>query len=271
MEDRHERGGHGAADALVHAILSLREAALRASYVATIARGWPAAALARALDALCARAEQADDEAREVLVAVVDALNGEGMDDVVQGLREEAAAGSLLALERLVRSTARSSRSFRVAAVADEAIQAAVDTPRAHGRVLTLGERKYLARRPDRDTMQRMLADPHPDVIRRCLTNPRLTEDDVLRLVARRPGRAEVLSVVARSPWARRLRVRLALVLNPATPLEIATRAAGLLLRHELDLVARSPGVAAPLRAVCLEHLARRPPHEGRPSGPGVH
>jgi hypothetical protein len=271
MEDRHERGGHGAADALMRAILSLREAALRASYVASVTRAWPAAALARALDALCARAEQAEDEAREVLVAVVDALNGEGMDDVVQGLREEAAAGSLLALERLVRSTARSSRPFRVAGVAADAIQDAVDAPRAQGRVLTLGERKWLARRPDRDTMQRMLADPHPDVIRRCLTNPRLTEEDVLRLVSRRPGRGEVLAEVARSPWARRPRVRLALVLNPATPLEIAMRAAGLLLRHELDLVARSPGVTAPLRVVCLEHLARRPPSDGRPAGHRLH
>jgi hypothetical protein len=56
--------------------------------------------------------------------------------------------------------------------------------------------------------------------------------------------------------------VRLALVLNPATPLEIAIRYAGLLLRPELDLVARSPGVSPAIRALCLEHLERRPPAE---------
>jgi hypothetical protein len=267
--DRHERDGHAAAEALVRATLSLGDARLRASYLATVARSRPAAVLARALDGVCERAEQAESEAREVLVAVVDALNGEGMDGIVQCLREEAAAASLLALERLIRPASRSSRPSP-AAVADAILKDAVDAPRSspqQGRVLTLGERKFLARRPDRATIQRMLADPHPDVIQLCLSNPRLTEDDVLRLTARRPGRAEILAEVARSAWARRARIRLALVLNPATPLEIATRAAGLLLRHELDLVARSPGVSAPLRAVCLEHLERRPPSEVRPAG----
>jgi hypothetical protein len=273
--DRPAHAPHGqaagdasaAADALVRATLSLGDAALRARYVVTIARGWSATALARALDILCERAEQAETSAREVLVAVVDALNGDAMADVVQNLRTEAAAHSLLALERLIRPP---SRTMRTAPPGADAIQSAVDAPRAQGRTLTLGERKWLARRPDRDTIQRMLGDPHPDVIRPCLANPRVTEDDVLRLAAKRPGRSEVLAEIARSPWSRRPRIRLALVLNPATPLEIATRTAGLLLRHELDLVARSPGVAAPVRALCLEHLARRPPSGTRPRG-GLH
>jgi hypothetical protein len=250
---------HARADALVRATLSLGDATLRARYVATVVRSWSPGALARALDAVCERAEQAETGAREALVAVVDALNGEGMDDVVNALRSLAAAESLLALERLIRPAARSSR-------APAAIDGAPtdsnphDVPRAHGRALTLGERKWLARRPDRETIQRLLADPHPDVIRRCLENSRVTEDDVLRLAAKRPGRGDVLAEIARSPWVRRPRVRLALVLNPATPLEIATRCAGLLLRPELVLCARSPGVNPAVRALCLEHLERRPP-----------
>ncbi len=54
----------------------------------------------------------------------------------------------------------------------------------------------------------------------------------------------------------------MALVLNPDTPLEIAAPVAGLLLRHELRLVASSPTVAQAVRALCLEHLERRPPGE---------
>jgi hypothetical protein len=224
--------------------------------LASVIRTWPVPLLARCLDEICARAEQAEPGAREALIAVVDGLNNEGARDRVQRLREEAAGESLLALERLVRhptqSTPPASPSARHDRVPDL----------GRGRELTLGERKSLARRPDRELVQRLLADPHPDVIGRCLRNPRLTEDDVLRLAARRPGRAAVLAEVARSRWAHRPRVRIAIVLNPATPLEMALRIAGLLLRPELELVARSPGVTAGLRAVCLEHLERRPPVE---------
>ena len=114
-----------------------------------------------------------------------------------------------------------------------------------------------------------MLRDPHPDVIRRCLANPLLVEDDVVRLGARRPGRPEVLAQIARSSWVHRPRIRMTLVMNPATPLEVVVRLVGLLLRPELAMAARSPAVAAPVRAICLEHLERRPPVEERePSEP---
>ncbi len=243
------------ADALVRATRSLGDAGLRACYVAAVARAWPVQSLAQTLDAVCARAEQAEVTSREALIAIVDALNTEGMDDLVQRLREEAAAGSLLSLERLIRHP----RSMRRAS---SNAPPRIPPENGPGRVVPLGERKSLARRPDRDTLQRMLADPHPDVIRRCLRNPRLTEDDVVRLAARRPGRAEVLVETARSGWVHRPRVRMTLVMNPATPLQVVAPLVGLLLRPELEMAAHSPTVDAHVRALCLEHLERRPPVE---------
>jgi hypothetical protein len=253
------------ADALLRVTLSLADADLRASYVASVVRSTPVEPLARALEIVCERAEQADAVAREVLVAVVDALNAEGMDEALESLREQAAGESLLALERLIRHKAAS----RTSADTD-------DEPRApdygRGRPLTLGERKSLARRPDRDTLEKLLADPHPQVIHRLLANPRLTEDDVLRLAARRPGRADVLAEIARSNrWIHRPRLRMALVLNPATPVDIAMRIAGLLVRHELALVVESTNVPSEVRAVCREHLERRPPVEDPDEAGAVH
>lgn len=254
----------GRADALIRATLSLGDAGLRGKYVASVARAWPLAALARALDVLCHRAEQAEPTSREALLAVVDALNTDGMEDLVQRLREQAAGGSLLSLERLVRHPGRG-------LLADPARGSPSGRPppvhvnRDRGGTLTLGERKALARRPDRETMQRLLADSHPDVIRYCLGNPRLTEDDVVRLAAKRPGRAAVLAEIARSRWVQRPRVRFALALNPLTPLEMTARLVGLLLRPELETVARSPHVPAGVRALCLNHLARRPPFNAPP------
>jgi hypothetical protein len=257
------------ANGLVRATLSIGDEALRAHYITTIARAWPIDGLARALDILCQRAEQAEAGAREVLVAVVDALNAEGTLELVHHLQELAVVESLLALERLIRTPGRGPKQGDGPAAALDAAKAA-GIRNANGRPLTLGERKSLARRPDRETMRRLLADPHPDVIRRCLRNPRMTEDDLVPLAARRPGRGEVLAEIARSPWIHRPRVRLALVLNPATPLEIAVRITGLLLKPELHMVARSPRVDDAVRAICLEHLARRPPAEpqgGRSEG----
>ena len=242
--------------------MSLADGALRASYLASVVRAWHPAVLAGALDAVCERAEQAESASREALVAIVDALNQEGMVEVVQRLREEATGQSLLALERLIRHPVRGLRQ----PVLTEHQRARVKVPEDDkGRPLTLGERKSLARRPDRDTMERLLSDPHPAVIHRLLMNPRVLEDDVVRLAAKRPGRPEVLAEIARSTkWIHRPRVRLAIVMNPATPPELAARIVGLLLRPELALVARSPGVPASVRAVCLEHLERRPPVRGR-------
>ncbi|MDP9148860.1 MAG: hypothetical protein M3O36_02810 [Myxococcota bacterium] len=249
--------GRPLADGLVRALLSLGDAALRVSYVISVARRWDAETLAAALDVVCQRAEQAEAASREALVAIVDALNGPGLEDVVQRMREQAAGDSLLALERLIRSPVARERAPRRASTGRRG--EVLDD--SHGRPLTLGERKSLARRPDRDTMQRLLSDPHPDVIRWVLRNARITEDDVIRFAAKRPGRGELLAEIARSTrWAHRPRVRIALVMNPATPIEIASRVVGLLLRPELDLVAGSPGVSPGVRALCLEHLARRPP-----------
>jgi hypothetical protein len=261
------------ADALVRATLSIGDDALRAHYVATVARAWPIEGLARALDVLCQRAEQAEVNAREALVAVVDALNAQGTLELVHRLQALAAVESLLALERLIRTPGRGPKQGDESGTArDPADARAASIRNSRGRPLTLGERKSLARRPDRETMRRLLTDPHPDVIRRCLRNPRMTEDDLIPLAARRPGRGDVLVEIARSPWVHRPRVRLALVLNPATPVEIAVRITGLLLRPELQMVAGSPAVADALRAVCLEHLARRPPAEPRGGrSDGVH
>jgi len=208
------------------------------------------------LDVVCARAEQAEEIAREALVALVDALNDATCGEVVQLLREEAAGVPHLALERLVRQPVSIAVPRDVCEPEDDRVP-----DYGRGRPLTLGERKALARRPDRAMMDRRLRDPHPDVIRMVLANPKVVEEDVLALAARRPCRPDVLTELARSPrWLHRPRIRMALVLNPDTPLEIAAPIAGLLVRHELRLVATSPTVAPAVRALCIEHLERRPP-----------
>ncbi len=244
------------ADALIRTTCALPEAALRAAYMRDLLLRSQLRTLAFVLDVVCARAAQAEETAREALVALVDALNHESCVAAVHLLREEASGVPHLALERLVRKPVSIMPARDVGRPEDDRIP-----DYGKGRPLTLGERKSLARKPSRENTERLLRDPHPDVIRMLLVNPKVTEDDVLVMAARRPSRPDVLTQIARSPrWTHRPRIRIALILNPDTPLDVSVPLVALLVRQELRLVATSTTVAAVVRAVCLEHLERRPP-----------
>ena len=109
------------------------------------------------------------------------------------------------------------------------------------GRPLTLGERKSLARTHDRSLIQRVVRDPHPDVVRILLDNPSLTEEDVVRVCAARPNHPTVLQTVYRHRrWVVRYRPRNAIVRNPDTSLDTALLLAPLLRKGELKEAATS-------------------------------
>jgi hypothetical protein len=126
------------------------------------------------------------------------------------------------------------------------------------GRTLTLGERKSLARRNDREMLARVLRDPHPDVIRILLGNPGLTESDLVRLCARRPVSTEVLREVFKSPrWIVRYQIKLTLALNPYTPLDIALQLAPHLKAQDLRRVAGAQDLNDDLREACRRLMGR--------------
>lgn len=236
--------------------LNALDGGLRVAYLASEIETHPVALAAEALDELCSAAEQAEPDARELLVTLVDLLAGERGALMADKLREHAAQHSLLALARLLRLPA--SPSSRAHAP-DPAAARVPDY--GTGRTLTLGERKALARRPTRKAMEKLLADPHPAVIRTLLQNPKVIEDDIVRLTARRPNDPAVLAVVAAIPrWSHRVKVRMAIVLNPDTPPSVAIPLLTLLVRPELKLVADTAGLAPALRAAAHDLLLRRPP-----------
>lgn len=125
-------------------------------------------------------------------------------------------------------------------------------------REVTLGERRAWARRPDRATLERLMADTDPGVVRNILGNPRLTEADVVRIASRRPTTAAVLLEIFQHPrWGRRLQVVEALVFNPYTPVDLACGLVAWLDASVARQVAHSPSVHALVR----EEARRR---EGR-------
>jgi hypothetical protein len=120
------------------------------------------------------------------------------------------------------------------------------------GRPVTLGERKSLARRNDRAWIARVIRDPHPDVMRILLMNPRLTEADVLRLCARRPVASDVLrEVFCCARWIVRYPIKVALILNPCAPLDIALQLAPLMHEQDRKRVLDAADLPAELHDAC--------------------
>jgi hypothetical protein len=120
------------------------------------------------------------------------------------------------------------------------------------GRPVTLGERKSLARRNDREWITRVVRDPHPEVMRILLLNPRLTETDVVRLCARRPVASDALREVFQCPrWITRYAIKVTLVLNPYTPLDIALQLIPLLHEQDRKRVLQAADLAPELHAAC--------------------
>jgi hypothetical protein len=279
----HDDSGRAIADRWQRVVRSL-DPMIRSAYMRHELTSAEPTQIADALERVCTAGEQAEPAACELLHAVVEALERPDIAEVVQRLREEAAGRSLVALARLVRRPLTSSAdSLNLSAGsvppgADAGLPAAANSRSGatggdgKARALTLGERKALARRPTRASMDRLLGDPHPDVVRTLLDNPRLTESDVVRLAARRPGVPPVLREIARNPrWSHRPRVRMALVLNPGSPAELVIPLLALLVRPELELVLGSPGLDTAVRAAAGDRLARRPPVAGPPRGSSVH
>jgi hypothetical protein len=117
------------------------------------------------------------------------------------------------------------------------------------GRPLTLGERKSLARTHRREQLLLLVRDPHPDVVRILLDNPHVTEQEIVRIAAARPGVPASLSLLATHPrWSVRHAVKRALVFNPATPLADAIRITTTLRPNELAELAIDPALPEPLR-----------------------
>jgi len=237
---------------LIRTLLSLQELKLRRAWLLDHVQQMSVVDAAPLLDALCKSAERGDPAAREALIAWVVGLVQLGDCPWVAALRQSSVEDGLLSLNRLLRPVISSpSASESMPPVPDYGV----------GRELTVGERRSLARRPNRRAFERLLSDPHPLVVRILLHNPRLTEDDVVRLAVRRPLRSAVIDELAQCPdWLVRPRVRMTLLHNPGTPGTVTLPLLALCKRDELVEVLENTGVNPVLRTTARELLDRRPP-----------
>jgi hypothetical protein len=234
-------------DALARSVSSLADQALRVSYVR------------HAL--LLRRPEQVADlftvamtatEGRQAAhTRLLQAISLALADEACDGLR--AAVGAVLEGRQQL-GLARALQREQV----DEDAETQRIPDFGKGRTLTLGERKSLARRNDRELIARCLRDPHPAVVRILLGNPALTETDVVRLCARRPVSTEALREVFRSArWIVRYPIKVAIALNPYTPLDVALQLAPHMQAQDLKRLVASEELHAELREACRRLMGR--------------
>lgn len=229
------------AERLVQVLRSLPTSDLRVSFLRAYVGDASRPEVAVSLEELCAEGARGGD--KEPLFSVALLLAGLANDPLLDRLGAHAAERRLEALGRLLR---------RGAVQSSPPPPSKVPAYRAD-RELSLGERRSLARRPDRRHFEKLLGDPNPLVIERLLENPRLTEDDVVRLVTRRPAPVEAQLAVAKSAWLCRRRVRLSLIQNPGTPAAVAVPLVALCTKTELRTLSRSHECSDIVRHVASE------------------
>lgn len=114
----------------------------------------------------------------------------------------------------------------------------------------SLGHLKEKARRTvNPDELARLVQLSSPSVVRNVLLNPRITEEIVVRMAARRPARPEPLLEIWRSTrWSSRIAVRRALAFNPYLPLEVGCKIVPLLRTSDLKELAQDRSIHSALR-----------------------
>jgi hypothetical protein len=224
----------------------------------------PVEELARALDDVCRGGEQMSVAARDVLDALVPVVTDVSQLGRVGAIRVVAQAEHLMSASRFLRCSTPEGHLLSESREGHHGV-----LQRADGRPLTLGERRALARKPARATLAKLLADPHPMVVRLVLANPRLTEDDVVRMAARRPATVDAAREIVRV-WSRAARVRMAILLNPGSPPAVSIPLLYLLTRQELGEVEQAADIPAVVRATARELVELRPPFSTHPSDDGI-
>jgi len=124
---------------------------------------------------------------------------------------------------------------------------------------IPLGVRRSLAKSAEKHMLEKLLLDPDLLVIRHLLDNPRITEEDVIRIASRRPIPGSTLNEIAESRrWATRQRVRVALARNPYCPTDVALRILGSLPLRELRELRTDATLDSEIRRHAEQELARR-------------
>ena len=216
---------------MVQELLSIPDIEMRALVLAERLKEHSAEETAEILQIICQRAIERDEKCKEMLLSLVD------FNIIVRELGN-AKLGQIymIAQEKhfypVVRLLSRPPSQKRLKKRKNEQLSDSLfdDVP--------LGARRFLAKKGDKAMLARLLKDPSPMVIRNLLKNPRITEQDVIRIASKRPNAPEVLEEISLSKkWIVRYSIKIAIVRNPYTAPALAIKLLHFLMRQDLKEV----------------------------------
>lgn len=115
---------------------------------------------------------------------------------------------------------------------------------------LRLGEKITLAKVATPVVLRSLLHEDDPRICVAALNNPRLREEDVVTAVRRDfPNRVLLEELVTSRRWSENYAMRLALVLQPRTPVALALAQLTKLVDRDLRAVAEAPGLRGVVQA----------------------
>jgi hypothetical protein len=132
---------------------------------------------------------------------------------------------------------------------------------------VSLGEKIALAKRSSGRVLSALIAEGNPRLFEPALRNARLTESQILKLLANEclPERA-VIAITSHPRWEALPNVRLALLRHPQMPYELAGGALGHLTMSDLNALIGVKTISAKLRkAIEKEIGGRKTPGKERP------
>lgn len=111
----------------------------------------------------------------------------------------------------------------------------------------------------DPDLLARLAAEGEPVVVRELLRNPRLTEDLVVRIAARRPCRPQTLRCLHEDPrWRSRPAVVRAIAQNPFAEPELVAKLLPTLATRQLVAIRADAALHALVRALAARLVSGR-------------
>lgn len=125
--------------------------------------------------------------------------------------------------------------------------------------LITLGERRAMAKGWTKDKLDRLLSDPDPVIIINILNNSRITEKEILKIAAKRPNSPNILRLIStHKRWGARYAIKKALVQNPYTPPRISLGLLEFLLSQDLKEISNDGELHPQVRLAAKERLEEK-------------
>lgn len=122
---------------------------------------------------------------------------------------------------------------------------------------MTMGQKLRLASVGNMEARRLLIRDPKKQVCMAVLENKGLTAGEITQLVSEKSVSEEIISRVATSrDLTKSYQVKLALILNPKTPLRISMQFLSVLQKFDLKKIAKSKNITGTLRTIAEKKLS---------------